>query len=440
MGLYGTNLARSTLFAVLCGSFYESVAFQPSPILQFTRNCDRLSYPQLFFSANNEDEDEDDEKPENPYADPNYPDLEFVNYDDPEYQVDQGDEFFDNSQLSTEEEIENMREDRRRRNDEFQFQTYYQDMLRDGEPYYGEWTVYRTSTFLNDPELELVDKNGMPRIKMLPETVHVVSTARKEVVETDSDMSVDGELILTASRLATLEEIRNPLIKSIELSPEAEEAVTGVRYAPEEIKAFDFRGSQGNMMVGNSYTTSFGIAKDDKFYEQYRTEVGLQYESMRFRLLLDYRVTGKDEDNNNLKLYSMVVGRETLEGFARTRKVETSKDQNVLDALFGTPGAPGGLYDPPPVGSEAQATKYMLLPMEGRASVLVPHTLYQDDTFDSGWVTTIDWTPGSQRFQVDRKIQAAPSLMELRTLELSEVQAADADDWRPTDGGENMRQ
>ena len=63
-------------------------------------------------------EDDEEEKPENPYADPNYPDLEFVNYDDPEYQVDQGqgDEFFDPE--STEAQIEEMREDRRRRNDE----------------------------------------------------------------------------------------------------------------------------------------------------------------------------------------------------------------------------------------------------------------------------------------------------------------------------------
>jgi hypothetical protein len=71
-----------------------------------------------YLRAAEKDKEEDEEKPENPYADPNYPDLEFVNYDDPEYQVDQGtgDEFFDAD--STEAQIEAMREDRRRRNDE----------------------------------------------------------------------------------------------------------------------------------------------------------------------------------------------------------------------------------------------------------------------------------------------------------------------------------
>lgn len=79
-----------------------------------------VSHPPFHLlqaQANAEDEEEE-EKPENPYADPNYPDLEFVNYDDPEYQVDQGtgDEFFDPD--ATEAKIEEMREDRRRRNDE----------------------------------------------------------------------------------------------------------------------------------------------------------------------------------------------------------------------------------------------------------------------------------------------------------------------------------
>ena len=35
-------------------------------------------------------EEDDEERVENPYQDPNYPELEFVNYADPEYKVDQG--------------------------------------------------------------------------------------------------------------------------------------------------------------------------------------------------------------------------------------------------------------------------------------------------------------------------------------------------------------
>ena len=101
-------------------------------------------------------EGDDEDKPENPYQDPNYPELEFVNYADPEYQVDQGvgDEFFDPE--STEEKIEAMREERRMRNDEFQFETYYKEILKEGEEYKGEWTVYYSSTFL-----EGVDENPL---------------------------------------------------------------------------------------------------------------------------------------------------------------------------------------------------------------------------------------------------------------------------------------
>ena len=57
-----------------------------------------------------------------------------------------------------------------------------------------------------------------------------------------------------------------------------------------------------------------------------------------------------------------------------------------------------------------------------------------------GWVTSLDWTPGRIRYQVDRKVLGGTKLKGLRTLELSEVQGEDAERWRPKDGGSNMRQ
>jgi len=57
-----------------------------------------------------------------------------------------------------------------------------------------------------------------------------------------------------------------------------------------------------------------------------------------------------------------------------------------------------------------------------------------------GWVTSLDWTPGRIRYQLDRKVLGGTKLKGLRTLELSEVQGEDADRWRPKDGGSNMRQ
>ena len=79
--------------------------------------------------------------------------MEFVDYSDPEYVVDQGvgDEFFD-----TDAKVEEMREERRVKNDEFQFETYHADTLKSGDLYKGEWTVYRTSTFLDG-----VDDNSL---------------------------------------------------------------------------------------------------------------------------------------------------------------------------------------------------------------------------------------------------------------------------------------
>ena len=75
--------------------------------------------------------------------------------------------------------------------------------------------------------------------------------------------------------------------------------------------------------------------------------------------------------------------------------------------------------------------------------VLLPYLMDQDpDTHPdtSGWVTTLDWAPGSQRYQLDRKTTGGKDLLGLRTLELTEVQSADADTYRPKDGGANMRQ
>jgi hypothetical protein len=132
---------------------------------------------RLGATANDDDDDDDENesKKVNPFADPNYPDLEFVDYSDPEYQVDQGtgEEFSD-------EEIELMRQDRRRRNDEYQFQTNF---LKSGDEYKGEWTVYKTSTFL--PSME-VQADGLPRLVKAGKPLKVVSSAYKTTVVTDS--------------------------------------------------------------------------------------------------------------------------------------------------------------------------------------------------------------------------------------------------------------
>jgi len=441
----------------------------------------RKRWATVLSAAGGDDDDEEEKVPENPYADPNYPDLEFVNYDDPDYSVDQGtgDEFSPSeSQLAaagadslseddTLEKIEEMREERRRKNDEYQFETYHAEVLRSGEDFKGEWTVYRTNTFLPGQEGEGADENGMPRLVKSRRAMRVVSSGRKVDVKTDSDWRVDGERIIHEERLETDEDADTDSDGSSSSSEEektalkdqeaAEWALLSRAYYPEHLSADDFRGHQGIMCVGNAYTTCDAVpikaggattgeeAHAGPFLE-YRTEMGLQYKRMRFRIKLDYR-TLEDEGDDvivppPLHLRSLTVCRETRERWPRYGSDRTDVEDASSSGLFGPPGADGGLYDPPPVGSDKQASMYMMLDLEGRASVLFPYSIDQrQDAFEGkGWVTSLDWTPGRMRYQVDRKIRGGAGIKGLRTLELSEVQGAEADQWRPKDGGSNMRQ
>jgi hypothetical protein len=156
-----------------------------------------------------------------------------------------------------------------------------------------------------------------------------------------------------------------------------------------------------------------------------------------FRLKFDYRVLEPQQQVSAasppppLHLKTLTVCREAANQWPRS--------SDWADSLFGPAGAAGGLYDPPPVGSEQQSAQYCLVDLEGGATVLFPVIMDQVDSGE-GWVTSLVRTAGSMRYQVDRKVNGGPKLMGLRTLELSEVQGADADQYRPRDGGQNMRQ
>lgn len=425
-----------------------------------------------------DDDDDDDVDDVNPYNDPNYPDLEFINYDDPDYVVDQGitDEKLlpvtvsSREEDGTEEEIEAMREDRRRRNDEFQFETYHANVLKSGEAYKGEWTVYRTSTFLDGDDSDGGD--GPPQLRRERVNRKVVSVGKKKFLPGTEDgfkFRVDGERIVIEERLASADDFEQGEEELDDIdagSGDAYSAATvGRRFWPEEMSSRDFRGEAGIMCVGNGYTIcdavplSVGeaVAREefDGPFANMRTEVGIHYKRMRFRVKLDYCVKGfgpNDSDNSDndaatasagkypaLHLCSMVVCRETWERWPRYQNKNV--DESDSDRLFGPPGANGGLYDPPPVGSDEQGEQYMLLDLEGGATVLFPYKIDQDPKAHSGkgWVTSLDWTPGRIRYQVDRKVMGGIKLRGLRTLEVSEVEGDAADQWRPRDGGVDMR-
>lgn len=476
----------------------------------------------------------------NPYADPSYPDLEFINYDDPEYSVDQGlgedDYYYDDNdndetleeETSTEDrtlvEIEAMRESRRKRNDEYQFETYHAKVLRGGERSLGEWTIFQTDTFMGKEAMNgrHRDAPGVPRLLKWDKVLKVVSRGNKisfDGLESAKEDNEDGNIGVSTSerivhdeKLATYDDFPTLMMSEENVDDDATEGGdlnwetkdkqhVEKKYWPKEMAHIDFRGPGGNMCVGKAYTVCDAIPllkntnedhtlQHDGPFSEMRTELGVSDNGMRFRIKLDYALLDEGVVNNAivnssssplpLHLRTLTVCRETLDGYwprpsdnevgtedsddsnnaePKRSEVRRKNQEEITRALFGPPGAPGGLYDPPPVGSEERAIEnYMLLDFEGGATVLLPHkldqyhstvdddddaetsTAYREDSSLGGWVTSLDWTPGRIRYQVDRKVLGGKKLKGLRTLELSEVQGEDAERWRPKDGGANMRQ
>jgi hypothetical protein len=461
-----------------------------------------------LHSANPNSDNGNEEEEENPYADPQYPELEFINYDDPSYSAFQDDDDLSPSTSSnllseeeTLEEIENMREERRRRNDEFQFETYHSTVLLNGQSrrIHGEWTVFQTDTFMSD--LDTDNDSGrmesrVPRLLKWDKVLKVISGGYKDIVDASTEWRVDGERLVHVDTLATENDFPNKIdsVDDTDNSIQWEEVEVNhveKKYAPIAMTSLDFRGDAGNMCVGRAYTVCDAVPmescentdSDDNRHEgpfrEMRTELGVTDGDIRFRVKLDYATldnddTEKSDDDTQpppaLHLRTLTVCRETLDGLW-PRPIDNGidleaelendgddtiipdstarrKDQDRVDVrLFGPSGAPGGLYDPPPVGSEERAIQnYMLLDLEGGATLLLPHRLDQhcdgeeDDDSSFGWVTSLDWTPGKIRYQVDRKVLGGRKLKGLKTLELSEVRGEDADRWRPKDGGVDMRQ
>jgi hypothetical protein len=406
----------------------------------------------FLFQATSDDEDEPAQK-ENPYQDPNYPDLEFIDYSDPEYQVDQGvgDELYDPTAATaeTEAEIEALREERRVLNDEFQFETYYKDVLREGKEYKGEWTVYTTSTFSD----QLTDEGMIPKVRQSSKPTKVISRGERIHIES----SEPSKHRLQYERLLHHEKVFTDSEDDEEKTPDQlkqEELMMTLKYWPDEVASTDFRGQQGSMCVGNGYTicTAFKLTEGDSEspvhegpFAEYRSELGIQFEDLRLRVKLDYAVTDVDKKATALpplRLRSFIVCRETLEMWPRARNYKSAIQALTDTVFFGPAGAENGLYDPPRIGSEEQAGQYLMLDLEGGATLLLPFIMDQDPMAhpESGWVTSLDWSPGQYRFQVDRKVNGGKDILGLRTLELSQVESADAETYRPRDGGADMRQ
>ena len=239
----------------------------------FAPSFQRQSLLPRFHADGNADEQGDldkDDVQNNPYADSNYPELEFVNYDDPEYVVDQGiddDEFFSASPERDDDkktllEIEAMREERRRRNDEYQFETYHAQVLRGGEISKGEWTVFQTDTFMGEEVVKgrHPEARHVPRLLKWDKVLKVVSRGNKIVVDPDADWRVDGERIVHEQRLATLDDFPHLMMGNAgsedgeELVWEEEDHIHVSRtFWPSEMTSLDFRGP-GEICVSGGHT------------------------------------------------------------------------------------------------------------------------------------------------------------------------------------------
>lgn len=412
-----------------------------TPLIK-TATTKKNHYPKtlLFSNTQNDSDDEFDEDPMKVWKE-QYPDLEFVDYNDPEYAIDQGTDEIDvlsmsnrnNPDLSKESkeevelQIEEMREERRHKNDIFQFETYYQNVWKSGKhDYYGDWTIY--DTILSKVDDTNNDGNSMAvtALRKRKDMQKVISKAIKQ--------SKDGDDTNYATTVITHSE-------------ECTEGKDISRYYPKEITSYDFRGPQGIMTVGNAYTicdTTLLEENNNQHSGPYKTmnaEVGLYKDNLRFRLKLSYSIHDEDNDSNDndnddsiisthppLYLKNVIICRESTLDFP---------NPNKHTSLYESLGAPGGLYDPPPILKENQ---YLQLDLEGRATALFPSKIDQDIDYGTGWVFTLDWTTDELRYQADRKVFGGLGVKGLYRLELSEVRGEESELWRPNKGPQNMSQ
>ena len=247
----------------------------------------------------------------------------------------------------------------------------------------------------------------MPRLLRWDRVLKVVSRGSKVVIDPDAGWRVDGERIVHEERLATADDF--PTLMMIDDDDDddvggppswggggSEDAahVGGARCCPDEMSSADFRGPGGNMCVGRAYTicdatpllppppsssssssssppsSSSSSMRHEGPFREMRAELGVQENGMRFRVKLDYAPSEGGGGGGS-------------EGAAGVRRGE--RQEEIARALFGPPGAPGGLYDPPPVGSEERAvSNYMLLDFEGGATLLLPHRLDQHSEVRGG--------------------------------------------------------
>ena len=260
--IYSPQQQKSSPLAV---EFVSKLRFHHQPTL-FQHEKTISSFRRARQGSNDgDDEDDKETTPEfNPYADPNYPDLEFVNYDDPEYSIDRS---LTAAEANIEDEtlLEQMREERRVANDEFQYNTYWHTVWNAGlSTYRGEWTVYYSSHFFpqfdddeneeeKEEEEEEKNSNELPHLIQLSDApLTVVSRA---VIQNSTGTTTDENKVLSIHSYIQHVEALEQGMGDVDLAmaggaDDIEQDVVAQTYWPVQLSQADFRGHQGIMICG----------------------------------------------------------------------------------------------------------------------------------------------------------------------------------------------
>ncbi|GMI59904.1 hypothetical protein ScalyP_jg2793 [Parmales sp. scaly parma] len=355
--------------------------------------------------------------------------YEIFDYENSEYELDQGlSSDSDSLPLSstvdkTDDEIEEMREERRIRNDQFQFEKFFETVSGDWR---GAWDVY--DVVFNSGPLDFPIIQKAKPLRVLSEISRTTVDADRSLIES-FDYLTCSEVVLSEDENFgdSIDDGFGEAKKTSNDEPDLKFASSTSSTYPSKLTQRDFRGVQGNMLVANVWTVCSTEPPNviTGPYEKLNIEVGIRYGEIRLKLKLNYV-----ESNSLLKISRVVVCRDRLDKWPTRRE----------KPFFGPQGAPGGIFDLPPI-QDAVSDKMLAFDFDGYATALFPSEMTQKEVGEGvktkdQFVVTLDWSPGKMRYQVDRKFFGGELVKGLRTLELSEVLSTEAEKYSPGKPGD----
>jgi hypothetical protein len=203
-----------------------------------------------------------------------------------------------------------------------------------------------------------------------------------------------------------------------------------------DYKASDFRPSEGNQIVANVYTLSkiiggelvtvdsIPVGEEGATYmipESYVAEIAIREEMIRTRVRFAYSnklTAAMGEAEKEAGKYDVF-----LEGLTIIRECLTESSPSEIKPLFDeTLGS--GIYDP-----QVSGEPYVQINLPGKLSLLFPRGI-RGALNKAGHALTMEWEGKAMRYQVDRRFNELTNGV-VRSLELTEVRAADAAEYPP---------